>query len=45
MGRIARIVVTLGALMLVACGNSPPPGYPGYVEADYVRVAAPLSGW
>jgi HlyD family secretion protein len=30
--------------MLAACGNSPPPGYPGYVEADYVRVAAPLSG-
>jgi HlyD family secretion protein len=44
MGRIAWVVVTLVALMLAGCGNSPPPGYPGYVEADYVRVAAPLSG-
>jgi len=34
------------ALTAVAggCGETPPPGYPGYVEADYVRVAAPLSG-
>ena len=28
----------------VACSDAPPAGYPGYVEADYVRVAAPLSG-
>jgi len=44
MDRIAWVVVRVGALMLAACGNSPPTGYPGYVEADYVRVAAPLSG-
>jgi HlyD family secretion protein len=44
MDRIARVVASIVALMLAACGNSPPPGYPGYVEADYVRVAAPLSG-
>jgi HlyD family secretion protein len=37
-------IVLAGALTLAACGNSTPPGYPGYVEADYVRVAAPLSG-
>ncbi len=44
MDRIVRVVASIVALMLAACGNSPPPGYPGYVEADYVRVAAPLSG-
>ena len=27
-----------------ACSGSPPPGYPGYVEAEYVRVGAPLAG-
>jgi HlyD family secretion protein len=32
------------AALLVACSEAPPAGYPGYVEADYVRVAAPLSG-
>ena len=44
MARIAQVAATIGALVLVGCGNSTPPGYPGYVEADYVRVAAPLSG-
>jgi HlyD family secretion protein len=44
MTRIERVAATIGALMLVGCGDSTPPGYPGYVEADYVRVAAPLSG-
>ena len=42
--QIAHVVAITGALMLAGCGNSTPPGYPGYVEADYVRVAAPLSG-
>ena len=32
------------ALVVAACDRSPPPGYPGYVEADYIRVSAPLSG-
>lgn len=32
------------AALLVGCSEPPPAGYPGYVEADYVRVAAPLSG-
>jgi HlyD family secretion protein len=44
MSRIAHVVAMIGTLMLAGCGNSTPAGYPGYVEADYVRVAAPLSG-
>jgi HlyD family secretion protein len=44
MAGIAHVVAAIGALMLAGCGNSPPPGYPGYAEAEYVRVAAPLSG-
>ncbi len=32
------------ALVLGACGNSPPPGFQGYVEGEYVRVAAPFAG-
>lgn len=39
-----------GALLAVAaalcggCDSAPPAGYPGYVEADLVRVAAPIGG-
>lgn len=29
---------------LAACSAPPPAGYPGYVEGEFVRVAAPLSG-
>jgi HlyD family secretion protein len=32
------------ALMLAACGNSAPPPMQGYVEGEYVRVAAPFGG-
>jgi len=32
------------ALTLGACGNSPPPSMQGYVEGEYVRVAAPFAG-
>jgi len=40
-----RLAPTLLVCTLaVACSDAPPAGYPGYVEADYVRVAAPLSG-
>ena len=41
-----RNISTMLALtaLVGACGEAPPVGYPGYVEADYVRVAAPLSG-
>jgi HlyD family secretion protein len=32
------------ALALSACGNSAPPSLQGYVEGEYVRVAAPFAG-
>jgi HlyD family secretion protein len=32
------------ALVVAACGNSPPPALQGYVEGEYVRVAAPFAG-
>ena len=32
------------ALALAACGNSDPPALQGYVEGEYVRVAAPFAG-
>jgi HlyD family secretion protein len=31
-------------LALAGCSDEPPAGYPGYVEGEYVRVAAPLAG-
>lgn len=31
-------------LALAGCHDAPPAAYPGYVEGEYVRVAAPLSG-
>lgn len=37
------MLLTLTALA-GGCSERPAGGYPGYVEADYVRVAAPLSG-
>lgn len=36
--------LALGALLLAACSNTTPAGYPGYAEAEYVFVASPLSG-
>ena len=32
------------ALLLPGFGTAPPPGWTGYVEADYVYVAAPVGG-
>ena len=32
------------ALVLTACGNSTPPALQGYVEGEYVRIAAPFGG-
>ena len=32
------------ALARAGCNPAPPAGYPGYVEGEFVRVAAPLSG-
>jgi HlyD family secretion protein len=40
----AAVVGVVAGFSLAGCGNAPPPGYPGYVEAEYVRVAAPLAG-
>jgi HlyD family secretion protein len=39
-----RLAALACALALAACGDRTPAGYPGYVEGEYVRVAAPLSG-
>jgi HlyD family secretion protein len=38
------LIAAVASLGLVACSRPAPGGYPGYVEADYVRVASPLSG-
>ena len=39
-----RNVAILAAVVLAACGDAPPAGYGGYVEAEYVRVGAPSGG-
>jgi HlyD family secretion protein len=38
------LAALLCALALAGCNPAPPAGYPGYVEGEFVRVAAPLSG-
>lgn len=40
----APATLLLGAALLAACQAPPPPGWTGYAEGDYVRVAAPLAG-
>ena len=40
----AVLLAASAAVLLAACGGGPPPGFPGYVEAEYVRVGAPLAG-
>src|SRR5687767_12406015 len=39
--RIASLAITS---MLAACGRGPPPGHQGYVEGEFVNVAAPIAG-
>lgn len=40
-----RLAVVLAAANLAGCGQTAvPPAYQGYIEADYVRVAAPFAG-
>jgi HlyD family secretion protein len=39
-----RLVLLALALALAACGSSAPPALQGYVEGEYVRVAAPFAG-
>jgi HlyD family secretion protein len=38
------LAIYVGALSLSGCGDAPSAGFPGYVEAEFVRVAAPLGG-
>ena len=40
----SRLTALACLLALAGCNDAPPAGYPGYVEGEYVRVAAPLSG-
>lgn len=44
MNRSAALSVALLLPAIVGCGDATPPGYGGYVEGEYVRVAAPLGG-
>ncbi len=40
-----RTLIAAGAALVVgACGDKPPPSLQGYVEGEYVRVAAPFAG-
>jgi HlyD family secretion protein len=39
-----RMTVLALALALAGCGNSAPPALQGYVEGEYVRIAAPFAG-
>jgi HlyD family secretion protein len=39
-----RVIVLSIALAATACGDKPPPPLQGYVECEYVRVAAPFAG-
>jgi HlyD family secretion protein len=42
---ISRATLLLGMVAVMAgCGDRPSPFYPGYVEADYVRLASPIGG-
>jgi HlyD family secretion protein len=42
---MTRTVLPIAAaLLLAACGNNAPPSLQGYVEGEYVRVAAPFGG-
>jgi HlyD family secretion protein len=36
--------VALAAVLLAGCGNNFPAGFQGYIEGEYVYVAAPLAG-
>ncbi|MGH8833040.1 MAG: HlyD family secretion protein [Polaromonas sp.] len=45
MNRISRHALALAAASLLgACGDKAPEVLPGYAEAEYVRLAAPISG-
>src|SRR5437867_11682806 len=42
--RFPLAAALLCAVALAGCHDASPAGYPGYVEGEYVRVGAPLSG-
>jgi HlyD family secretion protein len=39
-----RLAIATLALAAAGCGDKPPPALQGYVEGEYVRVAAPFAG-
>src|SRR5580765_258237 len=39
-----RGAIALCAIVLAGCGKSPPPGYQGYVEGEFVHVSSPIAG-
>ncbi len=39
-----KILITAVALALAGCGDKPPATLQGYVEGEYVRIAAPFAG-
>lgn len=41
--RTTTLLLTL-AIALAGCGNTAPPAVQGYVEGEYVRIAAPFAG-
>lgn len=38
------LLIVLAITLLTACSKSPPPSLPGYVEAEYTRLASPTAG-
>jgi len=42
--KLAFAIAACVTSLLAGCADRTPPGFPGYVEAEFVRVAAPLSG-
>lgn len=38
------VLAAAAIVSLAACNGAPPPGFPGYVEGEFVRVGAPLAG-
>lgn len=38
------LLAVAAAAVLAGCGDAPPAGWSGYVEAEYVRVAGPIGG-
>lgn len=40
-----RLALAVSATLLAACGKDAPPSYPGYVEGEYLYLAAPQAGY